>query len=389
MLIAAPNRCSARRLALVLAAALGGCDEVGGKAGGEPEPPPVAVSVVSVAPETLPVSNELPGRIAPTRIAEVRPRVSGIVVERVFEQGGIVRQGDVLYRIDPAPFRVRVDSAAATLRRAEASRIQARQNAERQTQLKERSIASAQSHESAVATLAQSEADVAVARAGLAAAELDLQYAEVRAPIAGRIGRARITEGALVAAADPQPLATIQQLDPVYADVTQSANELRALKANEGKSADDVRLLFDDGTEYAHRGRLLFSEAAVDASTGQVILRAEFANPARDLLPGMYVRVRIVQGVESDALAVPEQAVRRDAGGKAQLYVVEADGRAKLRPVEAGRIVDGRRVIAAGLKAGEKVIVEGFQQLRPDAAVDAQPWRPGASAEPASAPKPD
>ncbi|MFD1330647.1 efflux RND transporter periplasmic adaptor subunit [Methylopila musalis] len=368
-----------------LAVALLGCDEK--KPDAAPETPPVSVGVVTVAPETLPIANDLPGRIAPTRLAEVRPRVSGIVVARVFEQGGHVREGDVLYRIDPAPFQVRVDGARAALARAEAARALAREQADRQTQLRERRITSDQLYDSAVAELAQTDADVAAARAGLAAAELDLQYAEVRAPIGGRIGRALITEGALVSAADS--LATIQQLDPIYADFTQSANQLLALRRAaqagaraEGRSADRalVRLLFDDGSAYAHEGRFLFSEAAVDATTGQITLRGEFPNPDGDLLPGLYVRVEIVQGEQANALAVPERAIQRDPGGASQLYVVGPDNKAELRTVRAGRLVRGRWVIDQGLKPGDRVVVEGFQALAPGAAVDPQPFRPDAPA---------
>jgi membrane fusion protein, multidrug efflux system len=348
---------------------------------------PVPVSVLVVVPEDVPILNELPGRIAPTRIAEVRPRVSGIVVERVFEQGSLVKQGDVLYRIDAAPFKVQVDSARATLQRAEATQLQARQNADRQTALRQRDISSAQQYETAAAVLAQADADVAQAKAGLAAAELNLQYSDVKAPISGRIGRAFITEGALVGTGAADILATIQQLDPVYADFTQSANDLlhlrRALKAGElaSNKPDEapVRLNFDDGSPYQHTGRLLFSEAAVDALTGQVTLRGEFPNPEGDLLPGMYVRVIIQQGVQRNVLAVPQQAVQRDGSGRAQVYVVKDGKTAELRMVTTGRIVDNRWVIENGLQAGEQIVVEGFQKLRPGATVVPQPWKAASS----------
>lgn len=348
---------------------------------------PVPVSVLTVAPADVPIMNELPGRIAPTRIAEVRPRVSGIVVERVFEQGSVVKQGDVLYRIDPAPFKVQVDSAKATLQRAEATQLQARQNADRQTALRQRDISSAQQYETAAAVLAQADADVAAAKANLAAAELNLQYSEVRAPITGRIGRALITEGALVGTGAADILATIQQLDPVYADFTQSANELlylrRAMKAGElGSNKSDeaaVRLLFDDGSPYQHSGRLLFSEAAVDALTGQVTLRGEFPNAEGDLLPGMYVRVVIQQGIQRGVIAVPQQAVQRDGGGRSQIYVVKDGKTAELRMVMTGRIFENRWVIESGLQAGDQVIVEGFQKLRPGAPVAVQPWKGGSN----------
>lgn len=370
---------------------LAGCGD-GKQAGADKQAPPVVVSVVTVAPETLRIVSDLPGRIAPTRIAEVRPRVSGIIIERVFQQGTIVKQGDVLYRLDPAPFQVRVASAKATLQRAVATRTLAAQQAERQTRLKDRDVTTVQLYDKAVAELAQAEADEASARAGLQAAELDLQYTEVRAPITGRIGRALITEGALFTVGGSESLATIQQLDPVYADFTQSANELLALKRAAQQSAKagdaieaEVRLRFDDGASYAHRGRLLFSEASVDATTGQVTLRGEFPNPDGDLLPGMYVRVQLVQGEQPNALAVPERALRRDPGGQAQLYVVSADRKAELRPVTPSRLVDGRWIIASGLHPGDAVVVQGFQALSPGAAVDPKPWPNAAAAGATSA----
>ncbi|PZA09268.1 efflux transporter periplasmic adaptor subunit [Rhodopseudomonas palustris] len=359
---------------------LAGCGD-GKQAGADQAAPPVKVSVVTVAPETVRIVSDLPGRIAPTRIAEVRPRVSGIIVERVFKQGTIVQQGDVLYRLDPAPFQVRVASAKAALQRAEATRALAAQQAERQTQLKNRDATTGQLYDKAIAELAQAEADEASARAGLQGAELDLQYTEVRAPITGRIGRALITEGALFTVGGSESLATIQQLDPVYADFTQSANDLLALKHAAQRSAKpgdeieaEVRLRFDNGASYAHRGRLLFSEASVDATTGQVTLRGEFPNPDGDLLPGMYVRVQLVQGEQAGVLAVPDRALRRDPGGQAQLYVVTADRKAELRPVTPSRLVDGRWIIADGLKAGDAVIVQGFHTLSPGASVDPKPW---------------
>jgi membrane fusion protein (multidrug efflux system) len=287
-IFAVPLKIAAAAALLSLVAA---CSEAESSAKAPAAPPPSAVSVVEVTPEPIPILNELPGRIAPTRIAEVRPRVSGIVLERVIEQGSLVEQGDVLSRIDPAQFRVQVASAEATLQRAQSVQLQARQAADRQTQLRERNVASGQQMDNAVAALAQADAEVAIANAGLAEAQLNLDYAEIKAPISGRIGRAMITEGALVSTNSAESLATIQQLDPVYADFTQSANALLKLRkalengaltsSNPGEAR--VLLRLDDGSEYAHAGRLLFLEAAVDATTGQVTLRGEFPNPEGDL----------------------------------------------------------------------------------------------------------
>jgi membrane fusion protein (multidrug efflux system) len=351
-----------------------------------PAAPPPAVSIVKVKAEPVPIVSDLPGRIAPTRIAEVRPRVTGIVVKRVFEQGSLVKEGDVLYQIDPAPFRVQVESAQATQQRALAAQNLARQQADRQKELRQRNISSAQDLDTALAQLAQADADVAAARAGLDAAKLNLQYSDVRAPISGRIGRALITEGALVNANGTENLATIQQLDPVYADFTQPSAQMRQLRKAlkdgllkgpaEGQAT--VKLLFDDGSEYPRPGRLLFSESTVDETTGQITMRAEFPNPDGDLLPGMYVRVLIEQAVDQAALTVPEQAVQRDSSGKALLYVVGEDNVAQMRPVTVGRTTGQQVVITGGLKSGERVVVEGFQKIHPGAKVEPADWKPAA-----------
>ena len=373
--------------AMALLAFVAACTDSEGSAPAAPAMPPMPVSIVEVKAEPLPVVNELPGRVAPTRIAEVRPRISGIVVERVFEQGSVVEQGDVLYRIDADLFRVQVQSAEATLKRAEATQMLARQQAERQNQLRQRNIASVQDQDSAVAALAQADADVASAQAGLATAKLNLAYTDVTAPIGGRIGRAMITEGALVSSSES--LATIQQLDPIYADFTQPAADLirlrKALQAGQLANSDEapVRLLLDDGTPYPEPGRLLFSEAAVDAGTGQVTLRGEFPNPDGSLLPGMYVRVQIEQGIEEAALAIPQQAVQRDASGQSNVMIVNAENKVEPRQITIGRTVGNLFVVANGIAAGDKVIVEGFQKIGPGATVNPQPWTADA-AEPAA-----
>lgn len=353
-----------------------------GLAQDEPALPPTPVSIVTLTPEPLPVISDLPGRIAATRTAEVRPRVSGIVVERVFEQGSVVEEGDVLYRIDPAQFRVRVASAEATLARARAALRDAEDKLARQQRLRERDVSAEIQLENAITATAVAEADVAIAEANLAEAQLSLDYTEVKAPISGTIGRALVTEGALVTA-QTEMMARIQQFDPVYADFTQSSAELRRLRQAmatgeliaTAPNEASVQLFFDDGEVYQHSGRLLFSEATVDSTTGQVTLRGEFPNPNGELLPGLYVRVRIEQAVRDDALAIPQMSVIRDAQGGAQVYIVREDDTVELRTVRLGQSVGNRWIVEDGLAAGERVVVAGSQKLFPDARVAPEPWR--------------
>lgn len=351
--------------------------------------PPAAVGVVEMKAHAVPVVNELPGRIAATRVSEVRARVSGILQERVFQQGTLVKQGDVLYRIDPRLFRVRVASAEATLQRAKATQQNARLQLERQQNLRERNIATGIDYDTAAVAVAQADADVASAEAGLDEAKINLDYTDVRAPITGIIGGALVTEGALVTADGTSNLALIQQIDPVYADFTQSAQDLLNLKraVAEGKLESAapgearVELVFDDGSLYAEPGRLLFASANVDPNTGQVTLRAEFPNKHGDLLPGMYVRVRIEQAVRQDALTVPQRAVTRNEAGQAQVYVLAEGNKAELRPVTLGQVLGSEWVVETGLKPGETVIADGVQKVQPGATVAPEPWKPDTRAD--------
>lgn len=340
------------------------------------------VSVVVVQPRARSVVRELPGRIAPTRVAEVRPRVSGIVVERLFNQGSEVKAGDPLYRIDPRPFEVEVQSTEAALSRAKAVLEQATSHANRIGTLFREKAAPEAKNEEAIAALRQAEADVAARKADVARARLNLDYATIRAPIDGVVGAANVSEGALVVQNDTSSLATIQQLDPVYADFTQSVTELnhlrRAIDTGEldriAPDAMKVRLVLDDGDRYPLPGKLLFSEAKVDAHTGQVTLRGEFPNPKRELLPGMYVRVQIEQGIDSDAIAVPQQAIQRNSGGGSEVFVVKDDGRVTIQPIKTGQLQDGVWFVTDGLKSGDKVVVEGFQKFTPGDKVKTQSW---------------
>ncbi|QFY62994.1 efflux RND transporter periplasmic adaptor subunit (plasmid) [Rhizobium grahamii] len=358
------------------------------------EMPPPVVAVVELKGKDVPVVNELPGRIAATRTSEVRARVSGILQERVFEQGATVSKDDVLYRIDPRIFRVRVASAEATLQRAKSTQENARLQLERQKNLRERNVASGIEYDTAAVNLAQANADVAAAEAGLDEAKINLEYTEVRAPISGVIGGALVTEGALVTADGTSNLALIQQVDPVYADFTQSAQELlnlkRAVAAGKLASAAPgearVQLVFDDGSLYGEPGKLLFANASVDSNTGQVTLRAEFPNKAGDLLPGMYVRVRIEQAVRQNAFTVPQRAVIRDDSGQAQVYVLGNDNVAELHKVTLGQALDAEWVVEDGLKAGETIIVDGVQKVQPGAKVAPEPWKPAEKEKSSSQP---
>jgi membrane fusion protein (multidrug efflux system) len=360
---------------------LAGCDGTSQASAEAPQALP-DVSIVTVKPQPRAMVRELPGRIAPTRVSEVRPRVSGIVVQRMFHQGSEVKAGDPLYQIDPRPFEVEVQSSKAALARAEAVHVQAAQHARRIGLLTSQRTAPEAENEKAIAAERQAAADVEGRKADLARADLNLEYATVRAPIDGIVGAAQVSEGALVVQHDTATLATIQQLDPIYADFTQSVSELmhlrRAYESGDleriAPDAIKVRLVLDDGTLYPVAGKLLFSEAKVDANTGQVTLRGEFDNPKRELLPGMYVRVRIEQGIDSDAIAVPQQAIQRNAGGGSEVFVVKDDNSVARQPVRTGAVQDGQWLVTDGLKAGDRVVVEGFQKFAAGDKVKPQSW---------------
>ena len=353
-----------------MAPLLAGCDEPNAAtAAAQPFEPDV--SVVTVRPQARAMVRELPGRIAPTRVSEVRPRISGIVVARLFNQGSEVKAGDTLYKIDPRPFEVEVQSSEAALARAKATLDQATLHAHRVATLTSQRAAPESENEKAVSAERQAAADVEGRKADVARAKLNLDYATIRAPIDGVVGAALVSEGALVVQNETASLATIQQLDPIYADFTQSVSELnhlrRAFETGEleriSPDAMKVRLVLDDGAVYPLPGKLLFSDARVDAHTGQVTLRGEFPNPKRELLPGMYVRVLIEQGIDSDAIAVPQQAIQRNGGGGSEVFVVKDDNRVAIQPVRTGSAQGGQWFITEGLKAGDKVVVEGFQKF--------------------------
>jgi membrane fusion protein (multidrug efflux system) len=383
-----PGGLGAAALLLVASGLIAGCDaKPPANASPPPAPPPAEVGVVTVQPHAVSLTTELPGRLEASRVAQVRARAAGILQRRVFREGSDVKAGQVLFRIDPAPYQAAQASAQATLSRAQANLTQAAAQAERFKPLIEANAISKQEYVNAVAAQKQGEADVAAAKAALQSTQINLGYATVTAPISGRIGRALVTEGALVGQGEPTPLAMIQQIDPMYLNITQSPAEVlrlrRAIESGQferaGGDARRVRLLLEDGSEYKHVGKLLFSDLSVDASTGQIQLRAEVPNPKGLLLPGMYVRARLDQAQIKDAITLPQQAVTRGPTGDSVL-VVGSDGKTAPRQVKVGSAQNGQWVILDGLKAGEMVMVDGFQKLRGNAPVKPVPWRTGASA---------
>lgn len=347
---------------------------------------PLQVSVMTLLPHELAISEVLPARVAAVRSAEIRAQISGIVQRRLFEQGAEVEAGAVLFQINPAPFKAEVDSAAAALQRAEATLTRARVQAERLAPLVRAEAVSRQVYDDAVAQREQAAADVAQARAALARRKLDLQFASVEAPIAGRIDQALVSEGTLVSPTDATPMARIQQIDQVYVDVRQSASVLDALRQQVGSATPElsVEILASDGKPLSMRGRILFSGIEVDAGTGDVLLRVLVDNPQRRLLPGLYVQARIPRAHYPAALSVPQQAVTRTAG-KASVWVVDAQVQVQPVPIEVGELVEGRYRVVSGLSAGQQVVIEGIERLSPAAQVATRPWQTAATREQLSA----
>ena len=360
-------------LSLALTVALAACK--GGEA--PPQGGPGQVTVVTLKAEPVTLTRELTGRATGYQVAEVRPQVSGIVAKRLFTEGSLVKQGQPLYQLDDAAYRAQANSARAQLARAEATASVARLAARRSGELVKSRVISVQDDENAQAAWKQAEADVGAARAALDAANVTLGYARITAPISGQIGKSSVTQGALVSAGQAQALATINQLDPIYIDVSQSSTELLQLRRElaagrlQGAAELPVDILLEDGSTFAHKGTLEFSEVSVDPSTGSYGLRVRVENPDQVLMPGMFVRAVLGSGVRQDALRVPMQGIARDPKGNTSAMVVDGDGKVAVRQVTVSRAIGDTWLVEDGLKAGDKVIVEGLQKIGPGMPVQA------------------
>jgi membrane fusion protein (multidrug efflux system) len=361
-------------LVLVVACLVCACD----KKPSPPPPPPPKVSVVTVQPQSVGLTTELPGRMVAYRVADIRPQVSGIILKRFFVEGGDVRAGQQLYQIDPAPYQASYDSAVAALDAAS-------QLSKRDKLLADVAAVSKQDYANAAAQARQDAASVETAR-------INLVYTKLLSPLSGRIGRSSVTEGALVTADQTTALATVQQLDPIYVDVQQPSNVLLRLQRElakgqlkrAGAGEAEVHLVLEDGTPYEPTGRLQFSEVVVDQTTGSVTLRALFPNPEHLLLPGMFVHERIEEGQRDGIILVPQQAVTRDPKGSPTALVVGADDKVELRQLTTDRAIGDQWMVTSGLAAGDRVIVEGVQFAQPGATVQPEPWQPPGAAAPAS-----
>ncbi len=384
-------------VALATSLLLTACQEAESQAPTAPPPRPVAVEAIVVAPQPVQLDLELPGRTAAYRVAEVRPQVSGIVQKRVFDEGSEVQAGQLLYQIDPATYQATLASAEAALAKSEAMEYSARLRADRYQNLAKTRAVSDQEQIDIEAQWKQSLAEVAISRAALQHARINLDYTRVTAPISGRIGKTQVSEGALVTAQQATALATIQQLDPLYVDVSQSANELLQLKRQLAVGAaaggsdsrqlqTEVRLLLDDNSLYSETGLLEFSEATVDQSTGTVTIRAVIANPRLELLPGMFVRARLLSSREQEAILVPQASILRNNRGQAMVMLVGPESKVEARVVETGRNIGDKVVVQEGLVAGEQLIVAGLQKIRPGAVVEVSGGgKPPAAAGPPTA----
>lgn len=360
--------------ALLLAALLAACNSE--KAAAPPPQPQLQISVVTLHPQPVAITAELPGRVSASLIAEIRPQVNGIIKSRLFREGSEVKAGDVLYEIDPAPYQAALDSAVAAQHKAEAAVANAQVRADRYRELLQRNAGSKQDADDAAATLGQAQADVAAAKANVEAARINLAYTKVTAPIDGRIDKSALTQGALVTANQAAVLTTIRKLDPINVDVTQSSTNLLKFRNDIASGRLKftgpnvaVKLKLDTGDAYAQSGKLEFAEANIDETTGTFTVRAEFPNPERLLLPGMFVRAVIQEGIAENSFLLPQRAVGRNTKGEATAKFVSAEGKVEERVLTTRRHIGNNWLVDSGVKDGERIIVEGGQLVRADQSV--------------------
>ncbi|MEZ7276109.1 efflux RND transporter periplasmic adaptor subunit [Pseudoalteromonas sp. 68 DY56-GL68] len=367
--------------ALAGAVFLSGCGQSEQAQGQTQAAQAVPVGVIEMQSKPLTLTKELPGRVSASRIAEIRPQVNGIIQSRLFVEGAEVEKGQALYQIDPSTFEAQVATSKAAITKAEASIANAKAKSERYKELLNIKAVSQQDYDEADAAYKGAKADLLTAQAQLKTAEINLNYSKVLAPISGQIGKSDVTAGALVSANQATALATITQLDPIFVDLTQSSSELTRLKKaiatgqldKDAVQHSKVELKMEDGTTYAHKGTLKFSEVTVDPSTGSVTLRAEFPNPEKLLLPGMYVRAVVVEGVKNDAILAPQRGVSRNTKGEPTAMVVSKDNKVEPRILKTDRTVGANWLVTEGLQSGDKLIVEGLQKIRPGAPVNPMP----------------
>ena len=373
--------------------ALAACNRGGHQAQQEGAPGPTPVGVVTVREEPVTLTVELPGRTAAFETSEVRPQVNGLVRARLFTEGDFVRQGQPLYRIDAAPYEAQAASARAALTRAQAGTASSAALSRRYGELVRINAISRQEFENAQTASNQAQSDVAAQSAALRSAQIDLARTTITAPISGRIGRSAFTTGALVSAAQADPLATIQRLDPVYVDIQQSSADLLRLREqvlagdlSRARTGARLRLRLETGSIYPREGTLRFTDVTVDPATGSQTIRAVFANPNGLLLPGMFVRAELVEGVQGRAMLVPQRAVTRNERGQATVMVVGRGDLAELRPIQTSRTLGANWVVTGGVRPGDRVIVEGAMMLRPGMPVRPRPWVDRPAGRPASGP---
>lgn len=361
-------------VALLTGLLLLGCDN---QTKSSPSRPVPEVTVVTVQPQKVVLTNELPGRTSPCRVAEIRPQVSGLILKRLFREGSDVKAGELLYQIDSVPFEAVYENARAALARAEANLTAIQLRAKRFEELLPDKAVSQQDYDDAISALKQAMAEVKSWKAQVKTARINLEYTRITAPISGRIGRSRVTEGAIVTAYQPIPLATIQQLNPMYVDVPQSTTDLLRLKNllksgqldQNGPSQKKVGLILDDGTTYPWKGTLQFRDVTVEPSTGTIVLRVVFPNSENILLPGMFVRAVVKEGINKQAILIPQQAVSRDPKGNPLALLVDSQSRVEQRQLTIDRAIGNQWLVTSGLDSGDKVIVEGALKVRPGATV--------------------